>query len=176
MGYNKMDHDKHLINNVMGEIQRLNEQLADLETFADEITEEEKEEIKKETLDQLINNNKILDKMKAGDLKTSTELEDARKKLDEVLLANYNIKDILNMHSTNQANLLRASIKRLASDLYLKKISQNEYDSSICKVLEALEKVSELNKEENELYDSIKNKMMTKYEKDGGLDSKKKNK
>ena len=74
-----MDYDKHLIDNVLGEIQRLNEQLADLENFADEITEEEKEEIKKETLEQLISNNKILDKMKAGDLKTSTELEDARK-------------------------------------------------------------------------------------------------
>ena len=87
------------------------------------------------------------------------------------------------MHSVNQSNLLRASLKRLASDLYLKKITQNEYDSSICKVLEALEKVSQvfifyfiesfllqLNKEENELYDSIKNKMMKKYEKDDGLD------
>jgi len=74
-----MVYDKHLIDNVLGEIQRLNEQLADLENFADEITEEEKEEIKKETLEQLISNNKILDKMKAGDLKTSTELEDARK-------------------------------------------------------------------------------------------------
>ena len=28
----------------------------------------------------------------------------------------------------------------------------------------------QLNKEENELYDSIKNKMMKKYEKDDGLD------
>jgi hypothetical protein len=159
-----MDFDKKLIENVLREIQRLNEQLADLDNFADEITEEEKEEIKKETLEQLINNNKILDKMKAGDLKTSTDLEDARKvnllnnkneiklnkiyfyfkKLDEVLLKNYNIKEILNMHSVNQSNLLRNSIKRLASDLYLKKISQNEYDSSICKVLEALEKVSQV--------------------------------
>jgi len=48
------------------------------------------------------------------------------------------------MHSVNQSNLLRASLKRLASDLYLKKITQNEYDSSICKVLEALEKVSQV--------------------------------
>lgn len=74
-----MDFDKHLIKNVIEEINRLKEQLADLEKFADELSEEEKESIKKETLEQLINNTKILEKMKSGDLKCSTEIEEAKK-------------------------------------------------------------------------------------------------
>lgn len=74
-----MDYDKHLIKNVLDEINRLNEQLADLEKFADEITPEEKEIIKKETLEQLINNTNILEKMKSGNLKCSTDIEEANK-------------------------------------------------------------------------------------------------
>jgi len=74
-----MDYDKHLIKNVLEEINRLKEQLLDLEKFSEELTEEEKESIKKETLEQLINNTKILEKMKSGDLKCSTDIEDARK-------------------------------------------------------------------------------------------------
>lgn len=74
-----MDFDKHLIKNVIEEINRLKEQLADLDKFADELSEEERESIKKETLEQLINNTKILEKMKSGDLKCSTEIEEAKK-------------------------------------------------------------------------------------------------
>jgi hypothetical protein len=74
-----MDFDKHLIKNVIEEINRLKDQLADLEKFADELSVEERESIKKETFEQLINNTKILEKMKSGDLKCSTEIEDAKK-------------------------------------------------------------------------------------------------
>ncbi len=74
-----MDIDKHLIKNVIEEINRLKEQLGDLEKFADELSEEEKESIKKETLEQLINNTRILERMKSGDLKCTTEIEEAKK-------------------------------------------------------------------------------------------------
>jgi uncharacterized protein YdcH (DUF465 family) len=71
--------DDKLFKNIFDEINRLNSQLNDLETYKDELPQEEIDSIKKETLEQLINNTKLLEKMKIGDLTTTTELEDARK-------------------------------------------------------------------------------------------------
>ena len=84
-----MDFDNRLIKNVLDDISRLIEQLSDLEKYADDLNEEEKESIKKESLEQLINNTKILEKMKSGDLKCSTEIEDARKVKSLILIIKY---------------------------------------------------------------------------------------
>jgi hypothetical protein len=80
--------DEKLIKNVLDEINRLNSQLNDLETYKDELPQEEIDSIKKETLEQLINNTKLLEKMKTGDLTTTTALEDARKVKKQNFLKN----------------------------------------------------------------------------------------
>jgi hypothetical protein len=72
------NYDEKLIKNVADEIERLKNQLNDLEVYKDELSAEEIDGIKKETLEQLIANTKMLEKMKSGDLTTKTELEDAR--------------------------------------------------------------------------------------------------
>lgn len=51
----------------------------------------------------------------------------------------------MNTHLVTHSNFLRENLKKLASDIYLKRITQKDYDSSVCTVLEALEKVSEVN-------------------------------
>jgi hypothetical protein len=73
-----MNFDDKLIKNVIDEINRLKAQLNDLEIYKDDLTEDEIQETKKETLEQLINNTKILEKMKTGDITTKTEVEEAR--------------------------------------------------------------------------------------------------
>lgn len=70
--------DDKLIQNVVDEINRLNEQLRDLETYKSDFTQEEIDSTKKETLEQLIETTKRLEKMKKGDLTTQTELEEAQ--------------------------------------------------------------------------------------------------
>jgi hypothetical protein len=75
---NSQSFDQKLIKNVIDEINRLKSQLDDLEVYKDELSDDEINSMKKETLDQLINNTKILEKMKTGDITTTTAVEDAR--------------------------------------------------------------------------------------------------
>jgi hypothetical protein len=73
-----MNYDQKLIKNVQDEINRLTSQLGDIEQYKDELPEEEIREIKQETLNQLINNTKILEKMQSGDLTTKTAVDEAK--------------------------------------------------------------------------------------------------
>jgi hypothetical protein len=66
-----------LVQNVLDEINRLKMQLTDLELYKDDFTEEEINSIKKETFEQLLNNSKILENIKTGELTIKTATEDA---------------------------------------------------------------------------------------------------
>lgn len=70
--------DQKLISNLIDEITRLNDQLVDLETYKSEVTEEEYNNIKKETLDQLVEKTQIINKMKTGDMTTLSQVEEAQ--------------------------------------------------------------------------------------------------
>ncbi len=70
--------DKKLISNMVGELSRLNDQLVDLEKYRSEVTDEEYDQLKKETLDQLVEKTQLLNKMKTGDMTTLTEVEEAQ--------------------------------------------------------------------------------------------------
>jgi hypothetical protein len=73
-----MNYDQKLIKNVQDEINRLTSQLSDIEQYKDDLPAEEINEIKQDTLNQLIHNRKILEKMQAGDLTTKTVVDEAR--------------------------------------------------------------------------------------------------
>ena len=105
--------DNKLLKNIIDEINRLNSQLEDLETYKDDFTPEEIEEQKKETLKQLIETNKILEKMKSGNSTTVTAEEEARMKLQEILRENYNVKELVNFYLVNEVGFLREKLKSL---------------------------------------------------------------
>ncbi len=75
---NSKVYDNKLIKNIVDDINRLNTQLNDLEIYKNDLSEEEIISIKKETLEQLINNTKILENIKAGDLTTNSEAEEVK--------------------------------------------------------------------------------------------------
>jgi hypothetical protein len=72
----KISFDDKLVKNVKEEINRLKSQLEDLEVYKDELSPEEIDSIKKDSLEQLINNTKILEKMNKGDITTKTDVEE----------------------------------------------------------------------------------------------------
>lgn len=72
----KISFDDKLVTNVKEEIERLKSQLEDLEVYKDELSPEEIDSIKKVSLEQLINNTKILEKMNKGDITTKTGVEE----------------------------------------------------------------------------------------------------
>ena len=162
--------DNKLLKNIIDEINRLNSQLEDLETYKDDFTPEEIEEQKKETLKQLIETNKILEKMKSGNATTVTAEEEARMKLQEILRENYNVKELVNFYLVNEVGFLREKLKSLTRQLSLKKISIEEYNSSVIQILEIINKNFKLNEEEEKIYNELKKKNMNQMQDDKGID------
>ena len=162
--------DNKLLKNIIDEINRLNSQLEDLETYKDDFTPEEIEEQKKETLKQLIETNKILEKMKSGNSTTVTAEEEARMKLQEILRENYNVKELVNFYLVNEVGFFREKLKSLTRQLSLKKISIEEYNSSVIQILEIINKNFKLNEEEEKIYNELKKKNMNQMQDDKGID------
>lgn len=90
-----------------------------------------------------------------------------------MLCENYHVKDLLNSYMVGESNFLREKLNRVIGDYRLNKIPIEECQSSVSQILEALSKITSLNEEETKLYNSLKNKVMNKYEVDQGLNQNK---
>lgn len=165
--------DDKLLKNVMDELNRLNNQLKDLETYKDDFEPEEAEQIKKETLDQLNEVTKRLEKMKTGELSIMSEVEKAQRMLNQILVENYKMKDVLGMYLSTETNYLRHNLEYIQSQLKLKKISQEEFNNSAISILDLISKNNQLNAEEKVLYESLKKKSMSHLQEDTGMDKNK---
>jgi cell fate (sporulation/competence/biofilm development) regulator YlbF (YheA/YmcA/DUF963 family) len=71
--------DEKLISNIIDEINRLKNELKDLEEYKDEMSPTEYASSKENAHGQIEKNEKILGKMKSGDITTSSALEDTNK-------------------------------------------------------------------------------------------------
>ena len=165
--------DEKLMQNVVDEITRLNNQLQDLETYKDDFTPEEIEETQKDTLNQLMETKKILEKMRSGNLTTTTQLEAAQKRLYQVIAENFKVKDLINSMLANETGFLRESLKSVIRSHSLKKISDEEYNTSVATILQYLSKNTTLNEEEQKLYDALKKKNFKSLQEDKGIDKSK---
>ena len=167
------DFDSKLLKNLLDEINRLNNTLVDLETYKDEFTEEEIEETKSKTLKELFDTQKILEKMKKGDLTTSTEIDKAKKQMLEIIGRNYSVKDLLNKYLTTETEGLREKLKALIHLKEMKKVTEQEFNSNVLGILQIISKNTKLNEEEQKLYNSISNKNLSGFQEDKGIDQSK---
>ena len=167
------DFDSKLLKNVLDEINRLNNTLVDLETYKDEFTEEEIEETKSKTLKELFDTQKILEKMKTGELTTSTEIDNAKKKMLEIIGRNYSVKDLLNKYLTTETEGLRHKLKALIHLKEMKKVSEQEFNSNVLAILQIISKNTKLNDEEQKLYNKIINNNLSNFQEDKGIDQNK---
>ena len=167
------DFDSKLLKNVLDEIKRLNNTLVDLETYKDEFTEEEIEETKSKTLKELFDTQKILEKMKKGDLTTSTEIDKAKQQMLEIIGRNYSVKDLLNKYLTTETEGLREKLRALIHLKEMKKVTEQEFNSNVLGILQIISKNTKLNEEEQKLYNSISNKNLSGFQEDKGIDQSK---
>ena len=106
-----MNIDNKLLQNNIDEINRLNEQLKDLETYKDDFDPEELESMRKETLAQLDEAKKRLEKMKSGSLTTKTSEEEENMKRMQSISENYNVKGLTKSYDDVQVSTLREKLK-----------------------------------------------------------------
>ena len=164
------DFDSKLLKNVLDEINRLNDTLTDLETYKDEFTEEEIAETKEKTLKQLFETQKILEKMKTGELTTNTEIDKAKKKMLEITGRNYSVKELLNKYLTTETEGLREKLKALIHMKEMKKVSEQEFNSNVLQILQIISKNTKLNDEEQALYNKISKGNLSGFQEDKGID------
>ena len=165
--------DEQLIQNVLDEINRLNNELKDLEQYKDEFTPEEIEETKKKTLEQLSETQKILEKMKKGNISVMTKYEESQKKLRQVIAENYHVNDLINSYLANETEFLREKLQSTIRLHALKKISEPEFNSQVVQILEMISKNNKLNDEEQKMYDNLKKKNLNSLQEDKGFDKSK---
>ena len=168
-----MNADKKLLNNTLDEIKRLKSQLEDLETYKDDFPPEEAEQIKKDTLDQLMETQKRLEKLQSGESSVKSEAEKAMEEINRVLCENYNTKDILNIYLNAETKFLRQNLTALKDKLALKSISKEEFTQNAIIILDFISKKNELNAEEKVLYEDLKKGSMSHLEQDKGIDQSK---
>lgn len=165
--------DEKLLKNVIDEINRLNSQLEDLETYKDDFSPEEAEEIRKDTLEHLKETTKRLEKMKAGQLSIYSEVEKAEMMLNKVMFSKYKMNDLITLFLNAETNSLRNKMQFLKGQFELNQISQQEYYAAAISLLEIISKNTELNEEEKKLYDNIKKNNMSLLEEDKGINKNK---
>ena len=167
------DFDKKLLKNVLDEINRLNDTLTDLEKYKDEFTEEEIAETKEKTLKELFETQKILEKMKTGELTTNTEIDKAKQKMLEITGRNYSVKELLDKYLTTETEGLREKLKALIHMKEMKKVSEQEFNSNVLQILQIIMKNTKLNDEEQALYNKISKGILSGFQEDTGIDQKK---
>ena len=149
------DFDKKLLKNVLDEINRLNDTLTDLEKYKDEFTEEEIAETKEKTLKELFETQKILEKMKTGELTTNTEIDKAKQKMLEITGRNFSVKELLDKYLTTETEGLREKLMALIHMKEMKKVSEQEFNSNVLQILQIIMKNTKLNDEEQALYNKL---------------------
>ena len=167
------DFDKKLLKNVLDEINRLNDTLTDLEKYKDEFTEEEIAEKKEKTLKELFETQKILEKMKTGELTTNTEIDKAKQKMLEITGRNFSVKELLDKYLTTETEGLREKLKALIHMKEMKKVSEQEFNSNVLQILQIIMKNTKLNDEEQALYNKISKGILSGFQEDTGIDQKK---
>ena len=135
--------------------------------------EEEIEETKTKTLKELFDTQKILEKMKTGELTTSTEIDNAKKKMLEIIGRNYSVKDLVNKYLTTETEGLRDKLKALIHLKEMKKVSEQEFNSNVLAILQIISKNTKLNEEEQKLYNRISNNNLSSFQEDKGIDQNK---
>lgn len=165
--------DDKLLKNVLDDLNRLKSQLEDLETYKDDFTPEEIEESKKDTLAQLNETKKRLEKVKSGSLSVKTDYERANEMLTKLIAQNYNVNEVIGIYVNAETNFLREKLSYVQKELELKKISQEEFNNEAITILSLISKKNELNAQEKVLYESLKSKNMSHLQEDKGIDKSK---
>lgn len=165
-----MDLNEKLLVNVLDDAERLKSQLKDLEEYKADFEPEEYEKIKNDTLNQLVENAKLLDKISGGGLKATGATEEAKKKLAETISENYNIKELMGTFLASEVFYLRENLQKIINKYSIGKISSDDYQHSLSELLAAIGNVTQLNDQEVKLNEELKkNAIMNKYTVDEGL-------
>eukprot|EP00616_Rhizochromulina_sp_CCMP1243_P017361 CAMPEP_0118984878 /NCGR_PEP_ID=MMETSP1173-20130426/38681_1 /TAXON_ID=1034831 /ORGANISM="Rhizochromulina marina cf, Strain CCMP1243" /LENGTH=161 /DNA_ID=CAMNT_0006935559 /DNA_START=15 /DNA_END=496 /DNA_ORIENTATION=- len=132
-----------LRSNVEGQLNRLLTQLQDLEDMRDELTDEEYEDMRQDTLDQMREFEGSLESMKAGNTTLVDELNATQMALEAAVKNAFKTPEVIRMFAKREPDALRMKLQELQGSVKLGKIPQEVFDTSAGEIVAALQKMGE---------------------------------
>jgi hypothetical protein len=126
--------------------------LKDLDELKDELTEEEIQETRSDTMGELNQFRDNLDRMIAGDMTLMDHLGALRLATMAAINEAFKTPDIIRMFSSRETEQLRQSLAHLEEELHTRKISQGQYDEKAIQILTALKSLNEPLSDEEAAY------------------------
>lgn len=157
---------KKLKQNLGEQLDRLVAQLSDLEECKEDLDEDEYEETKKETLEQLKEFKDTLDKFAAGNVTLVDEISSMQLAIQAAISEAFKTPEVIRLFAKKQPGQLRQRLAEMQRDLKTGHLSQAAYTQQAVEILTALKKLGEqLKPQEAEFLAVNTNAALSSFEK-----------
>ncbi|KAK9739792.1 Beta-catenin-interacting protein ICAT [Popillia japonica] len=140
--YGKDETDK-LRENLQNQLERLVEQLEDLETCRNELDAEEYEETKQDTMEQLKELNNSLNKLISGNITLSSALEAMQLATRAAISQAFKTPEVIKLFGKKEPKQLRERLIDIECAFKLNKLSEDVRDRQKAEILIALRQLGE---------------------------------
>lgn len=146
-----------LKSNIQDQMHRLLTQLQDLDEMKDDLEEDEYNESRADTLQQMQEFEQSLNKMLAGDMTLVDEIGHVQLAIQSAIRQAFKSPEVMKMFAKKENGALRSRLAQLDADLKLGKITSAVHESQVVEILQALEKLNEpLSDRERELLTRVR--------------------
>ncbi|KYR00391.1 leucine zipper and ICAT like protein [Tieghemostelium lacteum] len=151
--------------NIEEQLNRLLSQLQDLEELKEEISEEEYNESKKDTLEQMKEFEQSLKKMMSGDMTLVSELGSVQLAIQAAVSNAFKTPEVIKLFAKKDQSSLRNKLANVQRDAKLGKISKDNYIDLSVEILVALKKLNfVLSPDEEHFLEQNKSRLMSDFE------------
>ncbi|KAK0175987.1 hypothetical protein PV328_000169 [Microctonus aethiopoides] len=137
------DETNILKKNLKDQLERLVQQLEDLDECKDELDSSEYEETKRDTMDQMKELNESLQKMLSGDMTLVDDLGAMQLAIQAAICKSFTTPAVIRMFSKREPKLLRERFESIQRDTKLGKITKESSERQLHEILNALKQLGE---------------------------------
>jgi hypothetical protein len=158
-------HDERFRLQIEAQMNRLLQQISDLEEFKDDLEPEEYDETLQDTKAQLVEFRDALDKIREGDVTLLDALGRMRLAIQAAISDAFKTPEVVAMFMKKEPGQLRGRLQQLEQQAKLRKISADVYNDQRIEVLTALQRLGEpLSSEEEHELKAHTNRAMKNFE------------
>ena len=128
---------------VNDQLNRLMNQLKDLEDNRDSLEEEEYTSMREDTLQQMKEFEELLERWKTGNVTLIDHLNQAQIAIRDAVSSAFKTPEVIQLFAARQPQLLRQQLEDLERDLQLGKVTDSVYNTKKAEVLTALKKLND---------------------------------
>lgn len=128
------------------------QQLQDLEECREDVDDDEYEETKKETLEQLSEFNDALKKIMSGDMTLVDELSGMQLAIQAAISQAFKTPEVIRLFAKKQPGQLRTRLHEMDRDVMVGKLPKDVYTQQKVEILTALRKLGEKLSPEDEAF------------------------